>query len=454
MEVKRKRETTLYSLFLRYLVTFCTLIFIVAFFLVIFFYMGLNNGILLPANYAQNQIDKIKKADTKLLLFSEKEIPYPCKYAFYENDMFIRGNLDKSELKDADQYLIGESFKSNSIYTKIEFKDGICIVKYDIRAHFSSEFWNRLIPYPELLLGILFGILFIIIASILAIKFGKRLKKELYPLKDSTERIMKQELDFEILQSNIREFNDVLKSIADMKGALKESLEIQWKAEVQKREQIGALAHDIKTPLTIIRGNAELLYENDILKEDREYINYIIKNSDKIEKYLSILIEVSKSENELKCVKGKIISDIFFKELNRELNMLCKVKNIKTFFKTRNIPESFSASEELLTRAIMNIMDNAVEHSPINSEIEFYIFTHEDKLIFTVNDSGTGFTEEGLKNATNQFYMEQRERKVGEHYGMGLYIAESIVKKHGGYLVVKNRINTQGAKVSIVIPIL
>ena len=75
----------------------------------------------------------------------------------------------------------------------------------------------------------------------------------------------------------------------------------------------------------------------------------------------------------------------------------------------------------------------------------------EDDSPWGKRDSGRGFTEGGLKNATSQFYMEANERKVGEHYGMGLYIAESVAKKHGGFVILKNREDKVGAEVSLMI---
>ena len=67
--------------------------------------------------------------------------------------------------------------------------------------------------------------------------------------------------------SGIKEFDDCLSAINDMRDALRESLEKQWKTEQEKKQQMSALAHDIKTPLTIVRGNACLLYTSYKIKD-------------------------------------------------------------------------------------------------------------------------------------------------------------------------------------------
>ena len=252
MDIKKGHK--LYTIFLRYLVSFCVLSIILIFSLITTFNMAVNFDLLYPANYVQNQVEKLKLEVDKGLKLDEDKIPYPSKYVFLnEKNEIFKTNLSKDELENANKYLKGENFKSKYIYSKISYEGGTCVIGYDIKAHFTSRYWNELIPYPEILLIGIFFIGFIGIACIIAVKFGKKIKKELYPLKASTEKIINQDLDFEIIPSNVKEFNDVLNSISNMRVALKKSLQTQWYIEQEKKNQICALAHDIKTPITIIK---------------------------------------------------------------------------------------------------------------------------------------------------------------------------------------------------------
>ena len=176
-----KRGKSLYMIFLGYLISFCILSIIWIFSLVAFINISVNKDIIKPANYMENQVEKLK--------------------------------LEAKQ---------GLKFDSSNVYDKIIFKDGTCIIGYDIKAHFTSRILHDLIPYPEKLLIVVFLTGFIFIALIIAIQFGKKLKKELYPLKLSTEKIMNQDLDFEVKNSDVKEFNEVLISISNMKIALKE----------------------------------------------------------------------------------------------------------------------------------------------------------------------------------------------------------------------------------------
>ncbi|SHK30027.1 His Kinase A (phospho-acceptor) domain-containing protein [Hathewaya proteolytica DSM 3090] len=94
--------------------------------------------------------------------------------------------------------------------------------------------------------------------------------------KEATAKIQNQDLDFTIQHSGITEIDEMLFSVDQMRAALKESLESQWKMEKNKRDQISAMAHDIKTPLTIIHGNTALLDETEQTSEQQQCTNYIL----------------------------------------------------------------------------------------------------------------------------------------------------------------------------------
>ena len=104
-------------------------------------------------------------------------------------------------------------------------------------------------------------------------------------------------------------------------------------------------------------------------------------------------------------------------------------------------------------RAFLNILSNSREHSPKNSAIELLICSKADELQISIVDQGHGFTGEDLLYATDQFYQGDRSRHSKENYGIGLFVAEQIIKMHRGSLVLENRTDKIGAKVSILLPV-
>ena len=110
--------------------------------------------------------------------------------------------------------------------------------------------------------------------------------------------------------------------------------------------------------------------------------------------------------------------------------------------------------KELIFRGFMNIISNAVEYTPKVGVIKLHIVCSDKNLRFIITDSGQGFTKEALKSATKQFYMGDISRSSKTHFGMGLYIADSITKMHNGKLILENSPDTGGGKVTIEIPLL
>lgn len=130
------------------------------------------------------------------------------------------------------------------------------VLQYYIGAQYTNEWMNEHLPSPDILLIVLIGSGWNFSLSASDNQICQKLRLQLVPLFEATSEVAKQNLDFEVGHSNIKEFEDVLISFSHMKESLKASLEQQWKAEQMQKEQIAALAHDLKTPLTVIQGNA------------------------------------------------------------------------------------------------------------------------------------------------------------------------------------------------------
>ena len=103
----------------------------------------------------------------------------------------------------------------------------------------------------------------------------------------------------------------------------------------------------------------------------------------------------------------------------------------------------------LAVRAVMNIIRNAAEHTPSGGRISVVIREQNDRLVFIIEDTGSGFTQEALKYGTEQFFMDDTSRTGGKHYGIGLFSAKIIAGKHGGEVKLSNSEETGGARVEI-----
>lgn len=451
-----KKQATLKTVFLRYLLALALAFFAAIIIEIIIASLGMQMNFFNSANYSEDLARRAKPILQSAEKITEDMIPNGCKFAVFDKEFkVITTDLKEEDLKQATLYAKGISRKNGDkkSYYFIERKDGFCVLQYYIKMSYSSEWMNEHFPNPEFLLitilisGCLIG------AFIISIVFAKNLKNNLIPLMKATEKIKEQDLDFEIGNSPIKEFNDVLCSISDMKEELKESLKEQWNLEKTKKDQISSLAHDIKTPLTIIKGNTELLKDSYLNNEQKEYIRFIEKNSIQIEKYIKLLIDMSKGKLEFLEKLQKSNTKEFLYDIYNQLIALAAPKELHINFQKKDIPENIIINKEAMHRAIINIISNAVDYSPCNSNLYFYVEGKSDSVEFSVIDSGKGFSNEDLKAAKKQFYTGDSSRTSKTHWGMGLYIADSIVKQHNGILTIENS-HQGGAKVIIKIPLL
>lgn len=418
------------------------------------FWAFIREGIILPANYYQKYIDQ-KASELMTTKDVKSLIPDECSYVVYNlSGKVLEGNISQKASQDI--WRLYKSNKSNEgdyFYKTIQRKNEICVVKYRLAAQFANPNIQKYIPSAGTCFAVTDIILFLVEIVFISKAFSKRLSKEMEILKETTENIQMENLDFDIKYSKILEINEILSAMSKMKTELQQSLNNQWKMEESQREQMAALAHDIKTPLTIILGNAELLEELDLNSEQRTFVKNILDESVRMESYVKSLIEIMKSKKEVVIKKKQIDSQAFIQNVIEFASSITIEKNIEFIKKVRKIPQSFAADEELVHRAIVNVISNAVDYTPANGKILFEVNANDNYIAFIVEDSGSGFTKEELKYATDKFFQGDKSRNSNFHYGMGLYIVKEALRQLEGNIYLENSKSTGGAKVSLEVPI-
>lgn len=408
-----------------------------------------------PANYTENLILEKRTDIATSKKFEKSLLPDNTSYLFISKDeKVIETNMNKNIKDIAFNYHKGSgNSNANLSFMEIQRSDGYVLVAYKLKPYYRNPWMQKNQPQINILLLTLLIIFCFISIITITLIWAKKISKELNPLLEASEEIGKQNLDFQVKKSNIQEFNAILDSLEKMKIGLSESLRTNWREEEKKRNQISALSHDIKTPLSIIKGNSELLGETNLTEEQQTYLNYIRKNTSRIDKYIQTLILVNKSDQ---------ANELNFLEIKTEKFVENIEKLAKEFTSTYklNLLEDINYENGILIvdlknfeRAFLNILSNAEEHSPKSSTIELLICSKTDELKISILDQGHGFTGEDLLYATDQFYQGDKSRHSKENYGIGLFVAEQIIKMHRGSLILENRTDECGAKVSILLPV-
>lgn len=450
----RKKRISLSLFFIKYFIYLCIGVLIVLIGAFLIFNFLVSNNMISRADYAQKQADLAYDILAQVNKVDEKMIPEFCQYAIFDTNGNLKyGNISERNLKSAWESVEGKTSDIlGNFYKVITRSNEYCVLKYQIAPQFKDSLLRKVLPSPQNLIVMIVICLWIIIIISTAVCFGYTLRKKLYSLIQVTEKIQQQNLNFNVMSSDIKEIDMILLSMDKMRSDLDESLKKQWQLEQSRKEQMAALAHDLKTPLTIMRGNSELLNETILTQEQEECAQYIQNSTLQMQDYVKALIEISHSDNCLPIEIEEINSYSFVHNLKVDIVGLVKNRNIQLVWNIGELPDTLNMNPILFKRALLNVATNAIDFTPVKGKVEFSITKLNDMIEFKIVDSGKGFTEEGLLNATTQFYMEDKSRSSNLHYGMGLYITNSIVKKHNGFMLLTNKKKLKGAEVTILIP--
>ncbi len=458
MALIKKREHSLRTILLSYVVSLTVLSVISSLLILYLFSLSYRFGIVIPANQVESDLSAVRRDIETSKVFNPDVLPDGTSYVFLTREFKLKKSNMPVNLQE--ESLLNYQFKNahGGIYgyfQSFERSDGIVIVNYQLSPRYHNEWMNQHFPNADLLMigSMIVFILFIFI--ILTFYYANKLRQQLRPILRATEKISQQDLDFQTSQSTIKEFNQVLSGLDHMRAALRESLMENWKAEQVKQNQISALTHDLKTPLTVARGNAELLAMTPLGAEQMDLLEHFQKGITQVDSYVKELSELNKTS----LTKTLTLEDIsvrkFVEDIYDQTLSLAQTKQINVVFDKKENKKKIIGhwDRSLLNRAFMNIISNAVEHTPSGSQLLLTARVEEDEFKFICLDSGPGFSLESLEKATQLFYQEDKSRQSRNHSGLGLTIANDIIRLHHGSLALSNDDSTGGAKVTIILPL-
>ncbi len=213
------------------------------------------------------------------------------------------------------------------------------------------------------------------------------------------------------------------------------------------------ISHDMKTPITIINANINLLKSTKkLVDKDAERLCRIEQEANKISDYIDNLMDVTSSfyKND-KREKIKITDLLVNIKKNIELYSDLMEEGIQYYSAINDDDAYIIANINKLQKSFAHLLNNAYEHK--KEKIEVQIKLEHDSIIIEVIDDGIGFNNESIKKAKEIFYTDNYGRTTGKGYGIGLYFVNSYVESLGGKLILKNE-DEGGAVQSMQIPMI
>lgn len=280
---------------------------------------------------------------------------------------------------------------------------------------------------------------FCIIAAALLF-YRNRLKKPLAELRTASEKIANNDLDFSIDYDNNDELGQLCASFEIMRTTLANNFSKMWRQVEERKALNTAFAHDLRTPLTVLKGYNEMLQASDN-SQTRETAATMGKHISRMESYVSSMSNLRRMEDtqpEYKLIDLQTVAS----SLYDSAKIVC-AKNGKKLLLQNDIPVSrLSLDGSFVSQVCNNLISNAVRYARTSVTISFAL--RDNGLLLSVSDDGKGFDKSGLQKATSPYYTE--ESNHSEHFGLGLYICKLLCEHHNGYLKIEN--TTTGAKVS------
>lgn len=333
------------------------------------------------------------------------------------------------------------AIKSNRLMGKQQMKE-------EVRAFFVS--------YMGIVLVI--ALLIIILTNgILSSRVAKSLIEPLDLLSYGAGQIEEGNLDFKLSYEGADEFAKVCADFDKMRIRLKESINMQLKYEENRKELVAGISHDLRTPLTTIKGYAKGLKDgiaNTPEKRER-YHEIIYHKACDMDMLVDKLFLFSKLDTGKFPFKFEIVNcnDYFSSFYNSSVDEF-KAKGLTITYESNcedNVLINIDCEE--MHRVLMNILENSVKYKIKKyANAVIAINKGDNGILLTIKDDGPGVLEENLSRLFVSFYREDSSRtNPSEGSGLGLSIAEYIIKAHAGKIAAENM--DDGLAIIIILPI-
>lgn len=288
----------------------------------------------------------------------------------------------------------------------------------------------------------MFFILFMI-AAWLTRWIGKGVFSPVNELKVGMQQIASGNFDYVLEKKNMKsELGELYQDYEDMRLRLKENTEETIRNEGQNRELITNISHDLKTPITAIKGYVEGIMDGvaDTPEKMDKYIKTIYNKANDMDRLINELTIYSGIDcNRIPYTFLRLNVSEYFGDCIEEVGLELESKNIKLNY-CNLVPEDVRiiADPEQLKRVINNIISNAVKYmdkEKPESVIDFRILDEEDSVRVEIEDNGRGIAAKDLPRIFERFYRSDSSRNSARGgSGIGLSIVKKIVEDHGGYI--------------------
>ncbi len=390
-------------------------------------------------------IDAFHSKAVGILIFNEKKNQYfvECNHGFdtKEQARFPNDKLLQENFAEQNKILIVDEVRNDPIYKKSKTTIGLFdILGVEILAPLNiKDKMVGLIAIGEKESGDMYNKEDLSVLKVVGAQTAVALKNSLlYQESQAFGEKLKKEV--KLATHDLRIANEHLKQL-----------------DRAKTEFISITSHQLRTPLTGIKGYLSMFLEGDFgkLKKDQEKIMLdVFNNSNRLVRLVNIFLNVSRIESgRLKLQKSKFDLSELVDEISRELKLEADKKKLKLeVVKTKDKLE-VTADRDKVADVVLNLIDNAIKYTE-KGTVKASIILDKEKARVEVKDSGVGISPEEAKELFNKFVRGKKIAQINTSgTGLGLFIAKKIVELHGGKIWVESKGEGKGSTFMFEIPV-
>jgi len=244
----------------------------------------------------------------------------------------------------------------------------------------------------------------------------------------------------EEIEALAEEFNNMIEQIVNLLKELK--------------EVTNDIAHDLRSPITRIRGNAEAIVTDEQgVGNYREFAGLVVEESDRLIGMINTMLEIAETDAGLiRTKKEKIELNQIAKDAYELFLPVAEDKKISLKLIEESHDNYIEGDKSRLQRAVANLLDNAINYTAEEGNISMRIFRDNDNIILTVSDTGIGISEQDLPRIFDKFFRADKSRSTAGN-GLGLSLVKSIIQAHSGTISAKSTPG-EGSKFTLRLPLI
>ncbi len=308
----------------------------------------------------------------------------------------------------------------------------------------------RLTVIDETLKGMLWkiilaGLLIALAATPVSLYISRRISRPLSEMKDNAERFASGQLDSRIRVEGPDDVIRLAEALNTMAAQLDDRIHRLRKLETIRRDFVANVSHELKTPITSIKGFVETLLGGALDKpeDSKRFLEIVASQTDRLNAIIDDLLSLSQLEQDSEKVEI-IIEESGLKPVLEMAIQACAPKaSEKTVRVELDCPESVTAriNPQLLEQAVINLVDNAIKYSLPSTQVRVDVVAGEGGITVAVIDEGRGIEKEHFPRLFERFYRVDRDRsrEMGGT-GLGLAIVKHIAQVHGGSVSVDSSV--------------